>query len=222
MKRNIKRKRLRQQIAKFQLVYFQKKLLYWGRKNYRKFPWRSEKNPFHSLLAESLLQRTKAEQVVPVYQRFKKRFPNAEVLAKARRREIFAVIKPLGLAWRAKFLKQLGKRIVDDGIPDNFEDLRQLPAIGPYAAGAFLSLHSSIRSPIIDANVVRLYGRYFGFQTGPETRREKWLWALAEVLTPERTFRDYNYALLDFTGAICKPVPLCNTCPLRFRCSHSN
>ena len=114
------------------------------------------------MLYKILLQRTKADQVVPVFNNFKKQFPTAALLAEATEAKILEVIKPLGLAWRSRFLKQLGSSI-KDGIPENSEDLKKLPGVGPYVAGAYLSLHRKKRSTIIDSNVVRLYGRFFGF-----------------------------------------------------------
>ena len=74
------------------------------------------------------------------------------------------------------------------------------------------------RIPIVDSNVVRFYGRFFSFNTGPETRREKRILQLAEHITPKRAFRDFNYALIDFTRAICRPKPCHKVCPIARKC----
>lgn len=213
-------KKLRRWPTANEVAHFRRALLRWGRKHYRRFPWRSERNQFHALIAECLLQRTRAEQVRSVYLMFRKRFPTPESLAKAKTREIYTTIRPLGLAWRARFLKRLGKMISERGVSKTFAELTQLPGIGPYAAAAFLSLHASIRALIIDANVVRLYGRCFGFETGPETRRKKWLWQLAERLTPKRAYRAHNYALLDLCANVCNRSPKCLLCALRICCRY--
>jgi len=89
-----------------------------------------------------------------------------------------------------------------------------------YAASSFLSLHAGVRASIVDSNVVRLYGRIFGLSTDAETRRKKWFLEIAEQLTPDTEFRDFNYALLDLTRKICKKVPLCQDCPINKYCNH--
>lgn len=209
------------QVSSDTVRYLRRRLLYWGRMNFCNFPWRHETNQFHALIAEVLLQRTKAEQVVAVYQEFKERFPEPSSLSIATVHEIEAIIASLGLRWRARFLSELGKKLADRGgnIPIDFVQLQDLPGVGPYAAAAYLSLHRGERVPILDSNVVRFYGRFFGFDTGPETRRDKTILELAEHITPKRAFTDFNYGLIDFTRAICKPKPNHETCPVADRCS---
>ena len=200
--------------------WFRRTLIRWGRKHYRDFPWRSEHFPFHCLIAEILLQRTRAEQVVPVYQEFKFRFPDPDTLCAATPEGILNVIKSLGLAWRSRFLKALGCAI-KERIPEDMEGLLKLPGVGPYAAGAYLSLHRGKRATIVDSNVVRFYGRFFGFETHAETRRSRMVSELAEMLTPARKFRDYNYALLDFCALVCMPKPNHDICPFKEKCLYS-
>src|SRR5262249_16213097 len=86
-------------------------LLNWGRRNVAHSPWRSETDSFHALIAEILLQRTRAEQVVPVFTAFKRRFPRPIDLATASEESILRVIASLGLRWRARYLRQLGKEL---------------------------------------------------------------------------------------------------------------
>ncbi len=169
-----------------------------------------------------MLQRTRAEQVVPVYNLFVRRFPKPQDLASAGVRRIAGLIRPLGLRWRAKFLAALGRELAKRGgaVPDTPEELLQLPGVGAYAAAAYLSLHARRHAAIVDANVVRLYGRLFGLPTDAETRRDRSFVALAELMTPKRGFRQFNYALLDFSRAVCRPRPLCQQCPLRSRCAY--
>lgn len=171
-------------------------------------------------MAEVLLQRTRAEQVVPVYLNFVRVFPNPASLAQTSISDIEQVIAPLGLRWRAKFLNELGKELVANGsVPADLASLQKLPGVGPYAASAYLSFHGGMRVPIVDSNIVRFYGRFFGFLTGPETRRNRQLLDLADSITPKRAFKRFNYALIDFTRAICRPKPLHDICPVAKRCA---
>ena len=162
-----------------------------------------------------LLQRTRADQVVPVHRTFAQRYPTPEALAKESQSGLLSVISPLGLRWRAPLMIRMAGIVADRGRPpERLEELTALPGVGPYAASAYLSLHRGIRAPIVDANVVRLYGRVFGFPTGPETRRKKWLLRLADEMTPRRSFRQFNYALLDLAMKVCVSRPKCEECPL--------
>lgn len=195
--------------------------MYWGKHNYSDFPWREETNRFHALIAEVLLQRTNAEQVVPVYHALKKRFPNPEILATVTINEIEEIIAPLGLKWRAKYLRELGEKLTElnGEIPSDVSRLKELPGIGSYSAAAYLSFYGGKKASIIDANIVRFYGRFFGFDTGPETRRDRRLLDFADRVTPQRVFKKFNYALIDFTRAVCKPRPHHELCPVSDRCS---
>jgi A/G-specific adenine glycosylase len=200
--------------------YLRRQLVRWGRANFSNFPWRYETNHFHALIAELLLQRTKAEQVVAVYKMFKEHFPDPPALAAASPQEIEAVIAPLGLRWRARFLSDLGKKLVenDRDTLSNLARLRELPGVGPYAAAAYLSLHRGKRASIVDSNVVRFYGRFFGFGTGAETRRDKGVLELADRITPRKGFKNFNYGLIDFTRLVCKTKPLHEICPVSKSC----
>jgi len=102
----------------------------------------------------------------------------------------------------------------DGRIPATYEELLSLPGIGPYAASAYLSLHKAQRAVLIDANIVRWLCRLLGRPMDGETRREPWVYRLAERMTPTDGSREYNYAALDFTMKICAQTAHCEKCPL--------
>ena len=162
------------------------------------------------------MQRTRASNVVEVYRNFVRRFPTPAHLGQSSLEDINDVIYPLGLAWRAPFLKKLGQQLDDlDGqIPLTLDELIELPGVGSYVASAWLSFHANIKSTIIDANVVRWLCRVVDRPYDGETRRKKWLVKLADNLTPEKRNRDYNFAVLDFTMQVCSRDPTCTSCPL--------
>jgi len=207
-------------IDKKTVSYVRRKLLAWGRVNFEDFPWRTSTNEFHALIAEILLQRTKASQVISTYLNLIETYPVPASLARAEVAEVERVIRPLGLKWRAKLLVQLGKALeqYDGKVPDEQQALPRLPGVGAYVSAAYLSLHRKKRRPIVDSNIVRFYGRFFGFDTGPETRRNRGVITLAECLTPARKSKEFNYALIDFTRNICKPRPDHEICPVKARC----
>ena len=202
-------------VTDIQIAYLHRKLLQWGRENYADFPWRALDNRWHSLVVEIMLQRTKAEQVEPIFVEFMKKYPEPSDYLADSESDVF---EHLGLPQRREWLKALAAEIETNGIPEERDAVLHLPGVGDYIASAFRSLHLNLKDRIIDSNVVRFYGRFFGFETHGETRRKRWFIELTETLTPARAHRDYNYALLDFTREICKPSPDCPGCPLKRKC----
>jgi len=179
---------------------------------------------FHGLIAEILLQRTKAEQVVPVFELFRRKYPSPHILARAPEKELLEVLYPLGLHWRARLISLLGKYLSARRakIPDKLVDLIRIPGVGQYAASAFLCFHLDKRIAIVDSNVVRLYSRYFGLSSGPETRRNKEFIGFASALLPRSNFKMFNYALLDYTRTVCTPRPNCEACVFSLTCQYFN
>jgi len=202
------------------LRYFRKKILEWGADNYKPFPWRTTSNLFHGLVAEIMLQRTRAEQVEPLYREFAARFPTPRD-ALTHPDEVTKLLRPLGLAWRTRLLLRMFEELDRMGhIPCDAGALQGLPGVGPYAAAAFICFHCEKRAVPIDSNIVRLYGRFFGLKTGPETRRQKSFIMFADMITPRKGLRQFSYAVIDHSRAICRPKPLCDRCTLRRRCCH--
>src|SRR5450759_5970497 len=109
-------------------------LIRWGKANYQDYPWRNPEQPWHALVAEVLLQRTRATNVVPVYQSFLKKFPTLNKLVNARVSTIEKIIYPLGLKWRAPLLKELSKDLVikNGEITHQLDELTNLPGVGNY------------------------------------------------------------------------------------------
>lgn len=171
-----------------------------------------------ALVTEVLLQRTKAEAVQKIFNSFFEKFPDSRSLSEGPEGEILKEIHSLGLLWRAKKLKELGKSILG-GIPDSLPRLMKLPGVGLYAAGAYLSFHRGVRASIPDSNSVRIICRYFGIEGLREPRRDPLFLELCDKITPRGNFKIFNYAILDFGRNICTPKkPLCGECPLMEKC----
>src|SRR5690606_32850656 len=120
----------------------QERLLSWGQKHYKPYPWRHPAEGWHALVAEILLQRTKVSSVVQVYENFLVRFPTLLSLAESSVEDIEKIIYPLGLLWRAPILKRLGEQLTatNGEIPPT-ADILKLPGVGAYVAAAWLGFH---------------------------------------------------------------------------------
>ena len=204
------------EISERKINFLRKKIIGWGKNNYEYFPWRNTDNHWHALAAEIMLQRTKADQVVPVFLDFSEKYKTPSEFLNDKSKNIF---ENLGLHWREDKLTDLAKALEGKPIPSEKKELIALPAIGEYISAAYRSFHLNLFDVIIDSNIVRVYGRFFGFETNNESRRKKEFKFLAVKCTPLRNQRSYNYGILDFSRKICKSDPNCVKCPIAKKCT---
>lgn len=202
---------------------FQRKLLRWYGRHARRFPWRRTRDPYRVLVAELLLQKTQAKQVLPTYGAFIGRFRTIEILARAPLQQVRVAIWSLGLPARARQLKAIARTLTASfggRVPHTERELLSLQGIGPYTAGAVLCFAFGRKRAVVDANVIRLLARYFGLESPrPRPRTDQKLWRIAEKMVPAERFREYNWAIFDFAAKVCRArSPLCRTCPLKSRC----
>ena len=198
-----------------------RRLLRWGRVHYRPYSWRAEEDEWLTFVAEFLLQRTQARQVDKVFPQIKEAFRTPSVLVAAARNESATITKGLGLHRRTDLLMDIAREVEIRGgkLPKDLNRLCRFKGVGLYTAAAWLSLHQGVRAPLIDANVCRWLSRMTGMPYNRDPRHVRWVQYLADELTPKRVFRDYNFAVLDFTIAVCStPTPFCAACPLKPDC----
>ena len=89
--------------------------------------------PWRVAVASILLNRTTRRQVEPVLVELLERWPGPVELAMADRAELADCIRPLGLQYnRARTLIRFSAEFLEDG----WDDLRDLPGVGPYVADA--------------------------------------------------------------------------------------
>jgi A/G-specific adenine glycosylase len=205
------------------VLEFRRKLLAWGRKNRRSFPWRETNDPFQILVAEVLLQRSRGKTVAMVYERLFARWPDAGALSRARESSIADVIRPLGLVRRATALRAMAKEVVRRGdVPSTQSELLELPGVGPYAAGATAAVAFAARTHVVDGVTARVYRRYFDLEGDGPASNDRGLWGVVEGATPPSAVKEWNWAVLDLAASVCLPqVPRCAMCPLRSTCAHA-
>ena len=190
----------------------------------RTFPWRSRgTSAYRMLVAEVLLRQTRAEDVVDLWRLLVREYPTPAALAAARLDVLRRVLRPLGLnRQRAIALKRIAEvllRQFKGRVPSTLESLLSIPHVGVYAACALLCFKYNLPTPIVDSNILRLFGRLTGQSFGRDLRRSNVAWSLAWSILPPKRAAAHNYGLLDFSALICRPTrPLCNQCPLRRSC----
>lgn len=197
-----------------------KAVIIWEKDNYELFPWRKTDNKFHALIAEMMLQRTRAEQVVPIYEKFTLTYPDVDTAVKASKEEMKKNLRRLGLNWRIEnILSVIIKISTLNEVPQDYNDLISLPGIGDYIASAFLIFHFEKCLALIDSNSVRLWSRVFNLEKKGELRRKKWFRELVELITPSRSCRIFSYGVIDISRKFCRSKPLHTECPLREYCT---
>ncbi len=202
---------------------FAGRLLRWFRHHRRDFPWRRTGDPYRIWISEVMLQQTRAETVVPYYERFVRRFPDLPSLACADSAAVLKAWEGLGYYRRAHHLKQAAERLTNSGadqLPDDYQSLLKLPGIGRYTAGAVMSLAFNRPYPIQDGNVRRVLCRVWAINEDPKTPAvQHWLWASAESLLPKRRAGEFNEALMELGATVCTARrPRCADCPLSELC----
>lgn len=204
---------------------FHKAIIFWGKRNFRSYPWRLTEDPYQILIAEVMLHRTQAKQVVPVYECFIIRFPNVSSLSKASKKDLYKIIYPLGLQWRLDLIREMANQLnvrFNGIIPESKKDLLSLPGVSEYIAGAVRCFSWNIPEPLIDTNTVRVIGRLFGLEIKDSSRRNSLYRKTIESLVHLTRPRAYNYALLDLAHLVCRKreLPLCSNCPIQTLCSY--
>ena len=142
---------------------FRRRLLLWFRRNKRTYPWRETDNPFRVLIAEMMLQRTKADQVLVVYKNFFSKFNSPKEIAHADLKELRRILYPIGLKWRVRNFKNMCTSLVENfngKVPDTRADILLLPGVGEYIAGIVLSMAFGKPEWAVDSNIARIFKRY--------------------------------------------------------------
>ncbi len=145
------------EVTEKNIAEFQEKLLTWYDANGRDFPWRKKGlTNYQIIIAETLLQRTKAETVSRFYIQFIKDFPNWDALAHSETFVIETYLKPIGLyTQRAKRLKSLALEMVKrkGKLPKDRAELESIPFMGQYIANAVELIIFKKPSPLVDVNM---------------------------------------------------------------------
>lgn len=188
----------------------------------RDFVWRHIPTPYKIMIAEFMLQRTRAEQVEPVYKKFLATYPDVISLARAEEESVCIFTNNLGLHKRSQHFIKAARYIVDNyqgKFPENRESLLKIPGVGDYVAGAMLTVCFNKPEYVIDSNIARFFNRYYGLNLKGEIRRKKEILSKAKRIFRYPDTRNLLFALIDFASLICKSKnPDHDNCVLKKTC----
>lgn len=206
-------------------------LLDWYHNNQRDLPWRNinintttctSTRAYAVWVSEIMLQQTRVDTVIHYFNRWIKKWPTLLHLSNASLEEVNQMWAGLGYYRRARFLLEGAKFIVQQGgqFPNTLSDLRNIPGIGDYTAGAIASIAFQQAVPVVDGNVVRVIARLKTISANPkQSKTVKTIWKLAgQLVDPDRP-GDFNQALMELGATVCTPLnPSCSTCPVSDQC----
>jgi len=185
----------------------------WYGRQRRDLPWRRDVDPYRVWISEVMLQQTRVAAVIPYYERFLRRFPTVERLARARESSVLAAWSGLGYYRRARMLHQAARQVAGSmsGVfPRTLEGWLALPGIGAYTAAAVTSIVYDVPAAVVDGNVERVLRRV----TGRELTRKQAFAAAGEMLNRAAP-GDHNQAMMELGATVCLPkIPLCAQCPV--------
>ncbi|MGD9694029.1 MAG: A/G-specific adenine glycosylase [Thermoleophilia bacterium] len=179
------------------------RLVDWFGREGADLPWRRTRDRYRVLVAETQLQATPVARVVPYYERFVRRWPDAPSLAAAPLGDVLAEWQGLGYPRRARNLHAAAAVVAERGwpAPDRLVDL---PGVGPYTAAAIRCFADGEDVLPVDTNAARVVARRFpgGWPGAPGAGWEA------------------GQAIMDLGRLYCTArAPLCDDgCPLRHGC----
>lgn len=172
-----------------------------------------------------MLQQTRIEAVIPYYHRFLSEAPTVNTLAELSDERLMKLWEGLGYYSRARNLKKAALLVMErhsGTLPRDFCELRALPGIGDYTAGAIASIAFGLPEPAVDGNVLRVIMRLCGRENDialDATKKMVTEW-LREIYPEGEDAGDLTEGLMELGEKICIPAgaPNCTECPLASIC----
>ncbi|MFP5112172.1 A/G-specific adenine glycosylase [Bacillaceae bacterium C204] len=210
-------------IEEINISAFQTDLLSWFKQEQRDLPWRKDQDPYKVWVSEIMLQQTRVDTVIPYFNRFIEWFPTIEDLAEAEEEKVLKAWEGLGYYSRVRNLQSAVKEVKEkyNGVvPNTPDEISGLKGVGPYTAGAILSIAYGIPEPAVDGNVMRVLSRVLSIweDIAKSSSRKVFEIAVRELISHEDP-SSFNQALMELGALICTPTsPSCLLCPVREHC----
>ncbi|OLO28213.1 A/G-specific adenine glycosylase [Alkalihalophilus pseudofirmus] len=210
-------------LQEFNTKGFQEQLVNWFEEHKRDLPWRKTRDPYRIWVSEIMLQQTRVDTVIPYYNNFIQKFPTLQDLAFAEEQEILKAWEGLGYYSRVRNLQAAVREVAEEyggKVPDTKEKISQLKGVGPYTAGAVLSIAYNKPEPAVDGNVMRVISRVLLIEEdiGKVKTRTIFERALSKMISKQKP-SEFNQGLMELGALVCTPKsPGCLLCPVREYC----
>ena len=199
-------------------------LLPWYKENRRDLPWRADREPYHIWLSEIMLQQTRVEAVKGYYARFLEKLPDIESLAGCDDETLHKLWEGLGYYSRVRNLKRAAQVIMTEhngAFPAQYDQIRALPGIGDYTAGAVSSIAFGQPKAAVDGNVLRVLSRIRMDREPIDLPAcKKRVQQELEQVYPRSAAGEFTQALMELGATVCLPngEPKCGGCPCASIC----
>ncbi|MGE7988365.1 A/G-specific adenine glycosylase [Lysinibacillus fusiformis] len=206
---------------------FRHSLVEWFNAEKRDLPWRHTTDPYKIWVSEVMLQQTRVDTVIPYYNRFMESFPTLDLLAEAPQNYLLKHWEGLGYYSRARNLQAGAREVLENYggvVPDNRHEISKLKGVGPYTAGAILSIAYNKPEHAVDGNVMRVLSRVLNINEDIAIPKTKKIFeaAVEELIDPTNA-SSFNQGLMELGALICTPTsPKCLLCPVREYCTAFN
>lgn len=202
---------------------YQADLLAWYRTNKRVLPWRLTSDPYLIWISEVMLQQTQVISAIPYYSKFVNAFPAVKDLADADLQVVLKLWEGLGYYSRARNMHKAAKIIAYEKqsvFPVIYNEIIQLPGIGPYIAAAVSSIAFQLPYAVLDGNVKRVIARLDCSDIPVnDPKANKHYQKRADDLLFQNNSGDYNQAVMELGALVCRPQVLdCKNCPVNKYC----
>ena len=198
----------------------------WYRAHARDLPWREPgTTPWGVLVSEVMSQQTPVARVAPAWKVWMERWPSPAALAQAETAEVLRAWGRLGYPRRALRLVECARAVVEHHggeLPQDLEELKGLPGIGEYTAGAVMAFAFGRRALTLDTNVRRVLARAVGGQALPEPSLSQAERRRADALLPRGDIEAsaWSAAVMELGALVCTAKePRCEQCPWRESCA---
>lgn len=169
----------------------------------RDLPWRHDTTTYRVVVSEIMLQQTQAPRVIKKFESFLKRFPDWDSLTVAPTIDVLKEWQGLGYNRRGLNLQRLAQIVMKNSgkLPHTYEELLELPGIGPNTAGSVLAFAFNIPHPFIETNIRTVFIHFFFKSSRSKVHDKKLMLLIEEALADKRNQknpREWYYALMDY------------------------
>ncbi|WP_163652581.1 A/G-specific adenine glycosylase [Listeria sp. PSOL-1] len=203
---------------------FQMALVFWYEANKRLLPWRENTEAYRVWVSEVMLQQTRVDTVIPYYERFMASFPTMKDFAYADEAAILKAWEGLGYYSRVRNLQIAMRQVIEEyhgTLPNTLQEVLKLKGVGPYTAGALLSICYELPEPAVDGNVMRVISRVFEIDDDimKVKTRKKFETMIYQLIDSENPGA-FNQGLMEIGALVCTPKkPMCLLCPVQAFCA---
>jgi endonuclease-3 len=179
--------------------------------------WQASRiTPYRHLIGTILSARSRDEMTDRITEALFRRYPTPRALARADRRSVERILKPIGFyRTKARYVTGAARMVQERGVPRTIEGLMEFPGVGRKVANCVLVYAYGQEAIPVDTHVHRVSNRMGWVRTRTPEETERRL----VRMVPRRLWTVVNEALVAHGKSICRPIgPKCDRCPVRRRC----